>query len=36
MMAMSADARESAVQAEYRPGTIVIEAGVNVSWEIEN
>lgn len=36
MIAMSADARESAVQAEYRPGTIVIEAGVNVSWEIEN
>lgn len=36
MMAMSADARESAVQAEYRPGTIVIEAGVGVSWEIEN
>ncbi|MBA2779292.1 SIMPL domain-containing protein [Billgrantia kenyensis] len=36
MMAMSADARESAVQAEYRPGTIVIEAGVSVSWEIEN
>ncbi|WP_111413744.1 SIMPL domain-containing protein [Billgrantia lactosivorans] len=36
MMAMSADARESAGQAEYRPGTIVIEAGVSVSWEIEN
>jgi uncharacterized protein YggE len=36
MIAMSADARESAGQAEYRPGTIVIEAGVNVSWEIEN
>lgn len=36
MMAMSADARESAVEAEYRPGTIVIEAGVGVSWEIEN
>lgn len=36
MMAMSADARESAPQAEYRPGTIVIEAGVSVSWEIEN
>lgn len=36
MMAMSADARESADQVEYRPGTIVIEAGVGVSWEIEN
>ncbi|WP_330932873.1 MULTISPECIES: SIMPL domain-containing protein [unclassified Halomonas] len=36
MMAMSADARESAGQADYRPGTIVIEAGVSVSWEIEN
>ncbi|MCE8020659.1 SIMPL domain-containing protein [Halomonas sp. MCCC 1A11036] len=36
MMAMSADARESTQQAEYRPGTIVIEAGVSVSWEIEN
>lgn len=36
MMAMSADARESAPQAEYRPGTIVIEAGVSVSWELEN
>ncbi|GHE21455.1 SIMPL domain-containing protein [Halomonas urumqiensis] len=35
MMAMSADARESAPQAEYRPGTIAIEAGVSVSWEIE-
>ncbi|MFQ3790397.1 SIMPL domain-containing protein [Halomonas sp. A29] len=35
MMAMSADARESG-QAEYRPGTIVIEAGVSVSWEIGN
>lgn len=35
MMAMSADARESAPQAEYRPGTITIEAGVSVSWEIE-
>ncbi|MGM0983552.1 MAG: SIMPL domain-containing protein [Pseudomonadota bacterium] len=34
MMAMSADARESAPQAEYRPGTITIEAGVSVSWEI--
>ncbi len=36
MMAMSADARESTGQVEYRPGTIVIEAGVSVSWEIEN
>ena len=35
MMAMSADARESAPQAEYRPGTITIEAGVSVSWEID-
>lgn len=34
MMAMSADARESA-RAEYRPGTIDIEAGVSVSWEID-
>lgn len=36
MLTMSADARESTGQAEYRPGTIVIEAGVSVSWEIEN
>ncbi|MCC5883294.1 MAG: SIMPL domain-containing protein [Halomonas sp.] len=36
MMAMSADARESAGQVDYSPGTIVIEAGVSVSWEIEN
>ncbi|SDK74335.1 SIMPL domain-containing protein [Billgrantia gudaonensis] len=35
MMAMSADGRESAPQAEYRPGTISIDAGVSVSWEIE-
>ncbi|MCH4565242.1 SIMPL domain-containing protein [Halomonas sp. EGI 63088] len=35
MMAMSADARESAPQGEYRPGTITIEAGVSVSWDIE-
>lgn len=35
MMAMSADARESASRVEYRPGTITIEAGVSVSWEIE-
>ncbi|MDZ7853583.1 MAG: SIMPL domain-containing protein [Halomonas sp.] len=34
MMAMSADARESAPRAEYRPGTISIEAGVSVSWAI--
>ena len=35
MMAMSADARESLPQAEYRPGTITIEAGVSVSWKIK-
>ncbi|WP_416137505.1 SIMPL domain-containing protein [Halomonas sp. HK25] len=35
MLAMAADAREGAPQAEYRPGTIDIEAGVSVSWEIE-
>ncbi|WP_404298217.1 SIMPL domain-containing protein [Halomonas sp.] len=35
MLAMAADARESAPQAEYRPGTIDIEAGVSVSWDIE-
>jgi uncharacterized protein len=35
MQAMAADARESAPQAEYRPGTLEIEAGVSVSWEIE-
>ncbi|MGM0692991.1 MAG: SIMPL domain-containing protein [Pseudomonadota bacterium] len=35
MMAMSNDARESLPQAEYRPGTITIEAGVSVSWNIE-
>ncbi|MDR9439285.1 MAG: SIMPL domain-containing protein [Halomonas sp.] len=34
MMAMSADARESLPRAEYRPGTITIEAGVGVSWKI--
>ncbi|MCL7940000.1 SIMPL domain-containing protein [Halomonas sp. ATCH28] len=34
MMAMTADARESLPQAEYRPGTISIEAGVSVSWAI--
>ena len=35
MMAMSADARESGAQNEYRPGTLSIEAGVSVSWAIE-
>ena len=35
MLAMAADARESAPQAEYRPGTIDIEAGVSVSWKLE-
>lgn len=35
MLAMSVDARESGAQTEYRPGTISIEAGVSVSWEIE-
>ncbi|RDB41894.1 DUF541 domain-containing protein [Halomonas sp. DQ26W] len=35
MMAMSADMRESVPQAEYRPGTIIIEAAVSVSWEID-
>ncbi|SEM12910.1 SIMPL domain-containing protein [Halomonas daqiaonensis] len=35
MMAMSADTRESAPQAEYRPGTITIQAGVSVSWAIK-
>lgn len=34
MMAMSADAQESRPQAEYRPGTVTIEAGVSVSWKI--
>ncbi|UYG08623.1 SIMPL domain-containing protein [Halomonas sp. M4R1S46] len=36
MMAMSADARESGGAAEYRPGTLTIDAAVNVSWEIED
>lgn len=36
MMAMSADARESVGAAEYRPGTLSIDAAVNVSWEIED
>ncbi|RTQ97403.1 SIMPL domain-containing protein [Halomonas nitroreducens] len=35
MMAMSADARESGGATEYRPGTLTIDAAVNVSWEIE-
>ncbi|SFT46724.1 SIMPL domain-containing protein [Halomonas saccharevitans] len=35
MMAMSDARAEGAGPAEYRPGTITIEAGVNVSWEIE-
>lgn len=35
MLAMAADSRESAPEVEYRPGTIDIEAGVSVSWEIE-
>lgn len=34
MMAMASDARESGGSAEYRPGTITLEATVNVSWEI--
>lgn len=35
MMAMASDARESGVgNTEYRPGTITLEATVNVSWEI--
>lgn len=36
MMAMSAGAREGTSQTEYRPGTLAIEAGVSVSWAIEN
>ena len=35
MMAMSDTRTEGAAGTEYRPGTITIEAGVNVSWEIE-
>lgn len=37
MMAMSADAMVESQRggAEYRPGTITIEAGINVSWELE-
>ncbi|APE29979.1 SIMPL domain-containing protein [Halomonas aestuarii] len=35
MMAMSADTMERAPAAEYRPGTITIDAGVSVSWAIE-
>ncbi|TLF45454.1 DUF541 domain-containing protein [Halomonas urmiana] len=34
MMAMSDARAEGAAPTEYRPGTITIEAGVNVSWEI--
>ncbi|MDX1465740.1 MAG: SIMPL domain-containing protein [Halomonas sp.] len=34
MMAMSDTRTEGAAGAEYRPGTITIEAGVNVSWAI--
>ena len=34
MMAMSDTRTEGAAGAEYRPGTITIEAGVNVSWTI--
>ncbi|QFU02449.1 oxidative stress defense protein [Halomonas sp. THAF5a] len=34
MMAMSDARPEGAGHAEYRPGTITIEAGVNVSWAI--
>lgn len=35
MMAMASDAMESGGSAEYRPGTITLEATVNVSWEID-
>jgi uncharacterized protein len=35
MLAMGADAREGGPQTEYRPGTLDIEAGVRVGWEIE-
>ncbi len=35
MMAMSDAAMESAQRTEYRPGTLDIEAGVSVSWEIK-
>ncbi|MEQ6889917.1 SIMPL domain-containing protein [Halomonas sp. CS7] len=35
MMAMSDARPEGAPRTEYRPGTITIEAGVNVSWAID-
>lgn len=35
MVAMSANYKESRAAPEYRPGEIIIEAGVNVAWEIE-
>lgn len=35
MLSMASDARESGGNAEYRPGTITLEATVNVSWEID-
>ncbi|MGO2132673.1 MAG: SIMPL domain-containing protein [Halomonas sp.] len=34
MMSMASDAMENSGSAEYRPGTITLEATVNVSWEI--
>ncbi|TFH84833.1 DUF541 domain-containing protein [Billgrantia azerbaijanica] len=36
MAAMRADGRESAPAVEYRPGTVTIDAGVNVSWSLAN
>lgn len=36
MMAMTSDARENGGSTEYRPGTIRLEATVNVSWEIDD
>lgn len=36
MMAMRAEAADSSGGTEYRPGSITIDAGVNVRWEIEN
>ncbi|ALM51803.1 SIMPL domain-containing protein [Halomonas huangheensis] len=35
MMAMRAEVADSSGGAEYRPGNITIDAGVNVRWEIE-
>ncbi|QEM81038.1 SIMPL domain-containing protein [Halomonas binhaiensis] len=35
MMAMRAEAGGASSPAEYRPGTITIDAGVNVRWEID-